>query len=357
MKKSTHRNPVLAPRPSIGIDLGGQTSMACFLRRDGQVEWTAPFGTTPEGVTGLMEDLEPTVIVLEACGFSGWVVRLLESLGHEVVMVNPKRLKLIAESTLKTDTLDAQTLARLARLHQLDDTLVPRSQVRSRDTQIRKHLLSVRDQLVETRKRFVTLVRHTLRAHAVRAPSCKAEAFLKHMTRLEIPQDVREAIQPLLAALEEINRQVTAATDKLRRVARQMPIVRACCEIDGVGELTALALALTIEDPQRFPRPRDVGPYIGFTPVLRQSSESEQRGACSKKGDPRTRQYLVQAAHCLMRSKHDSALRRWALALVARRGYKKAAVALARKLAIVMQALWLRGEPYHRFPSEPVVAG
>lgn len=351
MKKTTLRKPVFAPQPSVGIDLAADTAVLCKVGRDGKVASTTSIVLTRQELRATFASMEATAILLESCNNSAWVGRELEELGHEVLVCNPRRLKLIAGSTLKTDKLDAEVLGRLARLHQLDPELLHPCTVRSRETQLRRSNLAVRDQLVAMRTGLLNLVRSVLRADALPQPKATAECLVAKLAKLDIPDDVARLIEPVTTVITVLNQQIAAVERKLSEIAKEIPAVQTFRDIDGVGLLTALSVVLTIEDPSRFPHARDVGPYLGFTPIVRQSSETEFRGRCTKRGDARTRRYLIQAAQSLLRSRRDSALKRWALALAERRGRKKATVALARKLAVVMQHLWLSGETYRPFPN------
>jgi transposase len=311
---------------------------------------------TPEGIRAALGDRPRATILLEACGPSGWVARLLEELGHEVFVCNPHRLKLIAQSTLKTDKLDAEILGRLARLGQLDPAMIQATTVRRRDTQLKRTWLSVRERLVRSRTGHISAVKCILRNDALPVPKGDAERFVKNLEQLEMPSDVRELVEPLRYAILTETSQIAKVEARIRAMAKEMPIVGHLREVDGVGLLTAVAFALTIEDPSRFESSRDVGPYLGLVPRLRQSADTEWRGGCTKKGDERLRRLLVQAALALLRTKRESALKQWALRVIARRGRKKGVVALARKLAIVMHRLWVSGEAYEPFPHQEVTS-
>ncbi len=341
---------VLAPRLSIGVDLSIDTAVACAVDRDGSVveTWTLPL--RPQELRRDFEGREPTVVVLEATTVSSWVARLLEELGHEVLVCNARRLKLIASSTLKTDKLDAEVLGRLARLSQLDPALVHPVTVRSRETQLQRSELKARDQLVAMRTQAINFVRSVLRSDALPVPRCAAQDFATKIDMEMLPADVRRVIEPLVDTIGDLSRRVAAISQRVTEMAAQIPGVERLTTIDGVGTLTAVAFALCLEDPKRFRQSRDVGPFLGLTPRLRQSGDQELRGPITKQGDPAMRRLLVQAALCLLRTKRDSALKTWAVGVGDRRGKKKGIVALARKLAVVMHRMWITGEEYQPFP-------
>lgn len=356
MKKCKPRSAVLAPQLSIGIDLSIDAAIACVVDRDGTLVETWPLSLTRGDLRGVFADRESSVIVLEATTVSSWVARELEGMGHAVLVCNPRRLKVIASSTLKTDKLDAEHLGRLARLSQLDPALVHPVTVRSRETQLRRSELKARDQLVAMRTQAINFVRSVLRGDALPVPRCAAKDFAAKIDLEALPTDVRRVIEPLVGTLADLSRREAALSQRVTEMAAKIPGVERLTTIDGVGAMTAVAFALCLEDPKRFMQSRDVGPFLGLTPRLRQSAEQEHRGAITKQGDVAMRRLLVQAALCLLRTKRDSALKTWAAQLGDRRGKKKAIVALARKLAVVMHRMWITGEEYQPFPRSEASA-
>ena len=135
-------------------------------------------------------------------------------------------------------------------------------------------------------------------------------------------------------------------------MAKKLPEVSHLCEIPGVGPVVATYYVLTIDDPQRFRHSRDVPSFFGLRPSMRESGSVSQYGRITKQGDPEMRRLLVQAAHVHLRSRTDSELKRWGLELADRKGKGKAAVAVARKLAVLMHHLWVTGVVWEPFPDE-----
>jgi len=353
MKKSMARRRMLAPQISIGLDLGGEEAVACVVDRGGEVLSLETVAMTPAGVRELFEGLERATIVLEATGQSGWVARLLEEIGHDVLVCNPRRLKLIAASTLKTDKLDAELLGRLARVAQMDPELFRPVTVRSRRTQLLRSEMKGRDQLISCRKKLISSVRSVLRSDALPTPKCDADRFAARLDLGKLPEDVRIIVEPQVAIIASLTEQLVAIERRLCAVAAEFPVASRLMQIDGVGLITSLSFILCLEEPGRFAKSRDVGAYLGLVPRLRQSCDQEFRGRITKQGDASLRRVLVQAALGQLRAKRESALKQWALAVVERRGRKKAVVALARKLAVVMHHIWLTGEDYVTFPGRP----
>lgn len=288
-------------------------------------------------------------ILVEASGSSPWVARLLAELGHEVNVVDPKRVRWIAQSTLKTDRIDADTLAELARLRIKLRTLVWQ---RSATSQRQRGHLRVRRALVEARAGFIVTVRGLLRSFGVRVASCRSDRFVARCQASPIPPELAEVITPLLAAIRDLDTRIAAMDEVVEQVGQLYPAVQSFQAIPGVGPVVALAYLLSIEDPSRFRRSRDVPGYLGLRPNLRASADVVRRGRITKQGDPDVRRLLVQAAHAHLRSHVDTALKHWAESLIPRIGKRKAIVALARKLAVLMHRLWITGEVYQPFPND-----
>jgi len=343
--------PALSRQVSIGIDLGAEESVACSLDRAGAVIGRLKFEMTPEAVTATFGGQPRCTILMETCGFSAWVARLLEQLGHEVLVADPRKLRQISQSPKKTDKNDAEKLARCARMAQFDPKYVPVTVVRSAETQLRRSYLAVRETLVSSRTKDISLVRSVLRSHAIPRPKAGSDRFHIVVERLQINEELRELITPLIGRIADATERISQVDKKIVAMAKEMPFVQKAIAIPGLGILSAFAYVTSIEDPTRFEDKRQSGAFLGLTPWVKQSSTSERRGGISKQGDERVRRLLVQAALCLLRSKHDTALRQWGLAVAERRGRKRAAIAVARKLSVVLLAIWLSGESYVPFPE------
>jgi len=342
---------VPAAHLSLGVDLGSEESVFCVLDCAGEVVLRGRFDMSPAELKLAVAGLEGSVVMLEACNQSSWVARVLRTMGHYVIVANPRKLKLISASHLKTDRLDAEILARLARLAQLDARLLQPVSIRTPETELLRSELRVREQLVATRGRFVSLARSIVKSQGIRLPTMSPSNFATRLAEMDLPAAVRLPLEPLLPLIAELTRSIAEMEARFRKVAAEYPATALLREIDGVGLLTSLAYVLCIEDPKRFARSREVGPYLGLVPIVRQSSKTERRGRITKMGDSGMRRLLVQAAHLLLMSKKDSALKAWALRIKERQGRKKAVVALARKLATVMHQLWVSGSHYERFPA------
>jgi transposase len=333
----------------IGLDLGDVESSACVVDEAGRVAGVMSCRTERREVRKLFRQLAPSRVCLEVGPVSAWVSVLLEELGHEVVACNPRRLRLVAESTLKCDRLDAETLARLARLSRLDAALLPAVRHRGEGARKVRALLRVRLALLGSRTALVNTARSLARTLGQRLPGVTPGRLPEAVAKARLPKELKDLLAPLLEAIEHLTERLRAVDARVEELAAGEPVVERLRAVPGVGALTALAYRYCLEDPGRFARSRDVGPYLGLRPRLRQSGTARHEGHITREGDGEMRRLLVQAAHVFLRTQRDSHLRRWAQRLERRVGKKKAVTALARKLAVLMHRLWVGGEEYQPF--------
>jgi transposase len=330
-----------------GIDLHAEYSQICILDEDGEVMETSRVRTSRKALERFFRR-GPMRVVMEAGVSSPWVSRLLESLGHEVVVCSPRRVRLIAESKLKNDRVDAEVLARLVRL---DPEFLKPIQHRSEEAQLLRANLKVRSAMVEARTKWINTVRGLLRSFGYKVSGKAPHTFVDRVERLKLPEELRAVIEPLLEQLDLLTGEIIRRNERLEEMAKDLPEVEHLRQIPGVGPVVATYFVLTVDDPHRFRSSRDVASFFGLRPSMRQSASASHFGRITKEGDPEMRRLLVQAAHGCFRTKADSELKRWALALSERKGKGKAAVALARKLAVLMHHLWVTGEIYQAFPN------
>lgn len=338
----------------VGLDLGDRFSGACSVGHDtGEIvrEWRVP--TTPQGLARDFEGRPAVRIALEVGTHSPWVSRLLASWGHEVLVANPRKVRLIAHNRRKSDRFDSRTLARLARL---DPELLSPVRHRSSVSQQDLAVLRARAALVRARTLLVNHVRGAVKSAGERLPSCSAAS----LSRAHLPAACSDTLGPMLDMVAELTERIRRYDRQLEALTQRHPQTAALRQIAGVGPLTSLAFVLTLEDPGRFGRSRDVGAYLGLTPGRRQSGASDPQLHITKEGDPFLRQLLVQSAHYILGPfGPDCALRRFGQRLAERGGKaakKRAAIAVARKLAIVLHRLWLTQESYEPLRAARLLA-
>ncbi len=332
-----------------GIDLHVSYSQICVLDEEGEVMETSRVRTSRPALTKFFACRDQMRIVVEAGGSSPWVSRLLERLGHEVIVCSPRRVRLIAESTLKNDKVDAEVLARLLRI---DPVFLTPVRHRSEKAQLMRSKLLVRRSLGEARSKWINTVRGLLRAFGYRVSGNASHTFTGRVDRMNLPDELLEVIEPLLEQLDLVSGEIARRDEELAGMAREIPAVDRLQQIPGVGPITSLYFVLSIDDPHRFRRSRDVAAFLGLRPVMRETGDTSHYGRITKEGDSEMRRLLVQAAHAMMITRADCALKQWAKEIEGRRGKGKKSVALARKLAVLMHHLWVTGEDFEAFPKQ-----
>jgi transposase len=285
-------------------------------------------------------------VVLEVGTHSPWVSRLLAALGHEPIVANPSAM-FAGRRRRRNDRLDAQFLARQGRA---DVTLLYPLQHRSAAAQCDLEQLRARDQLVAVRTKLINHVRGAVKSSGGRLSRCSAEAFAKRAAD-ELPEPLRVALTPLVEVIADLTRRIAAAEHQLAVLTRERhPIALHLQQPAGVGPLTALAFVLLIEDPTRFPKSRDVGPYFGLVPRLDDSGDATPQLRISKAGDEFGRRLLVSAAQYILGPfGPECDLRRHGMAIAHRGGKnakKRAVIAVARKLAVLLHQLWVSHAAY-----------
>ncbi len=342
---------------TIGMDLGDKTSRYCVLDEQGEVIQEGSVATTKKGMLQVFGARKRCRIAMEVGTHSPWVSRLLSGLGHEVIVANARQVKLISQSSRKDDKLDARTLARLARID--PELLRP---IRHRGEKAQHDLLAIRVRaaLVEARTSLVNAARGFSKAAGERLPQCDADNL--GTEKMEgLPEGLRERLKPLLEMVEALTEQIKESDGNIEQIARKdYPETELLRQVSGVGPLIALTFVLTVEDPARFAQSRDVGCYVGLRPKRSESGESQPQLRITKEGDRYLRKLLVQGAHYILGHRGpDTDLKRWGVKLSARGGKnakKRAIVAVARKLGILLHRLWVCGEVYEPLRNYPAPA-
>lgn len=334
--------------PTVGIDLGDKFSHYCSLDAvgDDAVD-RGKVRTTAEALEEFLGSQEPSVVVIEACSLSHWVSGLILAAGHEVIVANPRKVALIYKNSRKCDERDAEILARLGRA---DPKLLSPVHLRREETRKALALLRSRDALVRSRTLLVNSVRSQAKTMGVRIGKSSTKCFEK-AARRDLPEELLLTLGPVVDLIEQTSRRIRGYEKQIEELGKEKhPQITLLQQVNGVGPITATAYVLTIEDPSRFAKSRDVGAYLGIVTRRDQSGSSDKQLGISKEGDAFLRRLLVQAAQYILGPfGTDSDLRRWGLGLVERGGKaakKRAVVAVARKLAVLLHALWKTGEVY-----------
>jgi transposase len=336
------------PQMTAGLDLGDKYSYLCLLGTDsGEVIEEGRLRTTPEAFRRRFASERPMRIAIETGTHSPWASRVLEECGHEVLVANARKTRLIYANKQKTDEVDAENLARLARL---DPKLLYPLKHRGEESQAHLAIIRSRQALVGCRTQLVNHVRGAVKSFGSRLPNCPAKSFHNRA-----PEHIPEALLP---ALEPILEQIGSLTERIGQYDRELetvseehyPETELLRQVEGIGSLTALTFVLTVEDPHRFEKSRSVGAYLGLVPATDRSGERDPQKHISKEGDEMLRKLLVSSAHYVLGPfGSDSDLRRHGEKIASRGGKnakKRAAVAVARKLCVLLHRLWITGEVY-----------
>jgi transposase len=340
---------------TVGIDLGDRFTSFCVLDEAGEVIEEGKLRTTPEAFLRRFSVEESSRVVMEVGTHSPWASRLLSEAGHEVIVANPWKVKLIAASITKTDRSDAETLARLGRA---DPKLLSPVKHRSVQAHADLEVIHARQALVASRSLLVNHVRGAVKSFGHRLPGCDAHLFHKKVKGV-IPEELSAALEPLLRVIERLSEEISLADKRIEDFQCRYPETRVLRQVPGVGPLIAATFVLTIGDPSRFSESRQIGPYLGLVPKSRDSGERSPQLRISKAGNKYLRQLLVNGAHYILGFRGpDSDLRRWGLQHAAggKTAKKRAIVGVARRLGVLLHRLWLNGEVYIPLRSERLAA-
>jgi transposase len=343
------RKPAGETRRYVGIDLGDKKSRVCILDERGEIvlqEWVV---TGPEAFFKRFRGETKMDIAMEVGAHSRWASDLLARCGHEVVVADARQLGLITKSNAKSDKRDARTLAQLLRA---DRRLLSPIEHRAEKLQMDLTVIRMQDNVIETRTRLVTSVRGVVKATGARLPGGETSSFPQRVADL-IPEPLRPALAPVLEVIDGLNEAIYEYDCLLEHWARtRYEESSRLTQVKGVGTLTALTFMLTVGDKERFPRTRDIGPFLGLRPRLGQSSDKDPELRITKAGDGLLRKTLVECAQYIVGPfGADSDLRRWGIKMIAagngsKRARQRAVVGVARRLAVLLMSLWKSGQSY-----------
>jgi transposase len=334
-------------RLTVGVDLGDQWSHYCILGLEGETLAEGQLRTTQEDIAEFFQALNAARVVFEVGTHSPWVQEVICGCGHEVLVANPRLMEGSKRRKRKNDRIDANKLARLGRV---DPKSLHPIQHRSREVRQDLVVLRARDALVAARTELINATRGLVKSMGTRLPKSSSPSFAQKAEEA-IPVEIREALLPLVRMAAALSECIQGYDEKIEKLGREKyghtALLR---QVKGVGPITALAYVLTLENPERFVKSRDVGPYLGLVPKQEDSGDSQPQLGISKTGDTMVRKLLVGSAHYILGPfGPDTDLRRYGLRLCERGGKnakKRAAVAVARKLAVLLHCLWVSGEVY-----------
>ena len=337
---------------TVGMDMGDKKHKINIIDSDGEIIKESFVSNTATGIRKYFGKLPPCTVAMEAGTHSRWVSQILDELGHDVLVGNPRKLRVIWDSDNKNDDRDAEMLARIARF---DRNLLYPIHHRNNEAQADLAIIKSRDMLVKARAQLITHARGLVKSMGYRITKCSTETFHKRLEK-EMPEELRPALEPILNSIIEISEQIRICDYKLKDLANKYPETENLQSIVGVGPVTSLAYILTLESHDRFKKSRDVGPYLGLTPKRDQSGMCDKQLGITKAGDEYLRSLLVGCAQYILGAfGPDCDLRRAGLRIAERggkNGKRRAVVAIARKLGVLMHHLWKSDEPYDPFYKE-----
>jgi len=330
----------------VGLDVSQQETAICVIDGAGTKLWEGTCRSTPDAIRRILRQRAPTAtrVGMETGPLAVWHWHALRQLGVPVVCLHARHAKAaLSLQANKTDRNDAHGLAQIVRTGWY--RAVTMKSLNSHEV---RAMLQSRQRLVGMRTTLYNHVRGLLKTFGVVLPRGRGAKFLA-LAEARAPQlpDLQLTIRALLATWRTVQEQIRALDRALVRAAKDREVCRRWMRMPGIGPLTAIAYHSTIDDPARFRRSKDLGPYLGLTPTRYQSGEVDRAGGISKCGDRLTRSLLFEAAGVLLsRSRAPSALKDWGRAIARRAGYSKARVAVARKIAIILHRLWVEGTEY-----------
>lgn len=329
-----------------GLDVSLKETAICIVDHSGKILSERSLPTDPGTIAQYLTSSAPGLqrVGLESGCTSAWLWREFHQLNLPVICLDSRHAhRALSMKHNKNDRNDARGLADLVRIGWYRE-----ARIRSMDSQFIRSLLLSRYQLVQSQRRIENQMRGALKALGAMTGPTSGRGFVVRVRNLRADHDwLGPVLDPLLATHETIVTQLKQVSATILGIARQDPDVRRMMTVPGVGAMTALAFKAAIDDPERFTASCKVGPYLGLTPRQHQSGESEWTGGIGKTSDPLLRSYLYEAASVLLTRVHRScALKSWACRIAKRCGWKRGCVAVARKLAVILHAVWRDGTEF-----------
>lgn len=343
-KRETAKSRLYPEGCTIGLDVSDDYTYAAVVGEGGELLREERFPTREPAVRRWLSAGPAAVVALETGTHSRWIAKVARECGHQVIVANARELRLIYAGTNKTDRVDAVKLARLARV---DPALLKPIEHRDEQQHADLTVIGARELLVRMRTDAINLVRGTVKSSGGRVAKCASTSFTSWAAKA-VPEHLRNALAPMLEQIDELSARIQEYDERIEHLAlTEYPETALLKQVTGVGTLTALTFVLTIGDATRFERSRDVGCYVGLRPRRDQSGTRDPRLGITKAGDSRLRRTLVHCAHYILGPfGPDCDLRRWGLKLAAGSRKKKAIIAVARKLAVLLHRLWATGDVY-----------
>lgn len=343
--KDFNREPEI-PELTMGMDVGDHKCQYSIIDRKGRLVEEGEVRTGRPELGRFFAGYPNLRLIIETGAHSRWVEAVAMEAGHEVFVANARKVRLISQNARKADRVDSQILARLGRV---DPELLFSVRHRSEEKQADLAILKARDELVESRTKLINHIRGRVKSFGEKLPKCSAQTFHRRV-KLLLPSALKPSLEPLLKMIEILSAQIRAFDRQIEQLCEKYPQTEILRQVKGVGPVLSLAFVLTVEDPRRFGRSREVGSYFGLVPKRDQSGKADPELRISKEGDAFVRKLLINGAHYILGPFGvDSDLRRHGEKIAARGGKKakkRAVVAVARKLSVLLHRLWTSADHY-----------
>nr|WP_319492554.1 IS110 family transposase [uncultured Desulfobacter sp.] len=337
---------------TIGMDLGDQKNVVVAMDETGKEIETKTIRNTELSLRKFFSRYCDATVAIEAGTHSPWISRLLKEIGCTVYVGNPRKLRIIWDSNDKSDLRDARILAMVCRV---EPRLLWPIKHRDRQAYADLGIIKARDTLVQNRVRMINHIRSVTKTSGSRIPKCSTPSFSKRAPDY-IPKELRGPLDPLITTIDHLTQQIKEMDRQINKLCKKYSETEKLLQVPGVDPITALAFVLTIEDPHRFTKSRQVGAFLGLTPKRDQSGKCDKQLRISKAGNTYLRSLLVSCGHYIIGPfGPECDLRAFGLSIVLRGGKnakKRAAVALARKLAVLLHRLWISDQKYNCFYSD-----
>lgn len=335
---------------TIGMDLGDKNHIAVVFDAKGNELEVANVANTKKSLRSYFKQYQGAMVAIEAGTHSPWISRLLEEMQCKVCIGNPRKLRFIWDSHDKSDERDARMLGMVCRI---EPRLLSPLHHRSSQAHADLALVKSRDMLVQSRTKLINHARSVVKTRGERLPSCSSDYFAKRCVT-HVPMDLWPALEPIFDMIGQLTDQIRGLDTQIDKLSRERyPETERLRQVSGVGPVTALSYVLTIEFPEHFSKSRQVGSFLGLTPRRDQSGEVDKQLRITRAGNKYLRKLLVSSAQYILGPfGPDSHLRRHGLSIAARGGKnakKRAVVAVARKLAVLLHRLWASGQAYEPF--------
>ncbi len=334
---------------TIGMDLGDQSHVVVVLDKNGDEIEMRTISNNEFSLVEFFSQYPKATVAIEAGTHSPWISRLLKEIGCKVYVGNPRKLRIIWDCNDKSDKRDARILAMVCRV---EPRLMWPVKHREKQAYADLGIIKARDALVQNRVRLINHVRSVTKTCGYRIPKCSTPSFSKQAPD-HIPPELKESLAPLLLTIDLLTQQVKELDRQINKLCLKYPETKLLLQVPGVGPVTALAFVLTIDDPRRFRKSRQVGAFLGLTPRRDQSGKCDKQLRISKAGNTYLRSLLVGCGQYIIGPfGPESDLRKYGVSIVVRGGKnakKRAAVAVARKLTVLLHRLWVSNQSYNPF--------